>query len=51
MRTAQRLGDDVVDNAQAEQVFRREFQSFGGLFLEGMAFQIMPAQPSGLMTE
>ena len=53
VRAAQRLRDDVVDDAELLEILRgqRRASAASGLVSSVATFHRMPAQPSGLMTE
>jgi hypothetical protein len=51
MGAAQRLGDDLVDDREAQHLLRRETQRFGGILAFSPLRQRIDAQPSGEMTE
>ena len=47
----ERLGDDLVDDAQAQQVAAGHLEGLGGCGACSLPFQRIVAHPSGLMTE
>jgi hypothetical protein len=51
MRAAERLGDDLVDDAELLQIFRGQFQGFRRDFFLIAAAPEDEAQPSGEITE
>ena len=51
MRAADRLVDDLVDQAERLQPVRRDAELLGGVGARSAVFQRMEAQPSGEITE